>query len=136
MQFLTYTAYKKSKDEHSFYDPKKVISAWSRGSWFLTPKQLNGVIKSNIHPDILSKNHTDIASIIMQYLSSGDILAFHGKNQEVYFVPKNHSAAFQEKFPQAMLIDQEEEDLKKFIREINVSSSINGMYHTPSVLDR
>lgn len=100
VQFFDQSKYDFWKVDHYTYDPLKIFSAISRGSWFLTPHQaLHGIqkeIPDTVRADILKKRPQEI---LYSYLQGGQLKAFSGKDGEVYLVPRDHIGNFEEKFP-------------------------------------
>lgn len=68
------------KKDHYTFDPLKVVSAWSRGSWFLTPYQMLVVIRHEIPEDVregVLKKRTQ--EILWDYIEQGTICAYTGE---------------------------------------------------------
>lgn len=88
------------RNDHYTYDPLKIISAWSRWSWFMTPRQviycIQREIPENIRNDLLRKRPQ---GIFYDYLKSGILVAYkwEGTN-DIYIVPSSQEQNFSAKF--------------------------------------
>lgn len=112
IQYYTPEWYEFWKVDHYLYDPLKVMSAWSRGSWFLTPHQAINCIEQEISTDVIFNKfrrtngfkHLDSPQgILYDYLKKGSLLVFlDSETQGVYIVPLDHAEAFTNKFKSRM----------------------------------
>ena len=122
IQFHDQKGYNYWKTEHYLFDPRKIISAWSRGSWFFTPHQLLSIIRREIPEDIregiLKMRAQDI---IREYINKEYILAYKWPSWEVYFTPKASVKNFEEKFPTAKLIEKEDSGLITFVDRMSIN---------------
>ncbi len=99
IQFFDQWKYDFWKKNHYEFDPLKVISAWSRGSWFLTPHQVLYCIQKEIPSTIRDDNNLwRPQDIFYNYLKSRKLIAYIWSSDEVYITPGSHDAKFQEKF--------------------------------------
>lgn len=118
------SAYDFWKTEHYEFDPLKIISAWSRWSWFLTPIQTLNTVRQNIDRDILeSKIKKRPQWVIWDYIQEGRLLAYRWKNDEIYMVPRQHEKQFESKFSHAALIAKSDKVLKSFIDTLSSETS-------------
>jgi hypothetical protein len=125
IQFYNQDWYEYWKKDHYTFDPLKIISAWSRGSWFITPRQLLDVIRYNIPRNILEiKLKKFPHEIIKDYIREWAIIPYKSKNNTIYFVPKQYESFFTEKFPYTEVLDTKEDLLQSFISNISSPTSI------------
>ena len=88
------------------------MSAWSRGSWFLTPHQAMNCIEQEISTDIIFnkfrrtdrfKHLSSPQDILYDYLKKLSLLAFlDTETQGIYIVPLDHEEHFTNKFKSRM----------------------------------
>lgn len=124
VQFYNQSSYDFWKTDHYMFDPLKVVSAWSRGSWFLTPKQFLNTIRTNIHQDVRETKLKKLPQQIFQdYISSGLVIAYAGSNKEVYIVPKQFEKEFNGKFQHVHAIEKSTPELRNFIRNLSDEST-------------
>ena len=104
IQFFDQSKYDFWKTNHYEFDPLKVISAWSRGSWFLTPHQVIHCIQKEI-PSNIRDNYKlwRPQDIFYNYLKSGKLIAYTWNDGAIYITPKSHEVRFIEKFNQKWL---------------------------------
>lgn len=121
IQFYDEEGYNFWKRDHYTFDPLKVISAWSRGSWFITPKQLLYIIRREISDDVrdtvLRKLSQDI---ILDYIKAGNLLAYIWTKGEVYFTMPDHKENFEEKFRGSQQIDIHNSGFQDFIKNLTI----------------
>lgn len=123
-QFYDQTGYDFWKNDHYTFDPLKIVSAWSRGSWFVTPHQLLHIVKKEIPESIRETVLQKLPQqIIINYLQKWQILGFCWKNEDVYFVPSQYKEEYMEKFPAMHELDpNNNEEFLKFISHMSISS--------------
>lgn len=122
------------KKDHFTFDPLKVVKGWARGSWFITPHQLQNTIIHEISEEVRNGVLQKTPNQIMKsYITSHKILVYVSKDEEVFLVLKNHKSEFEAKKPPTMnLIEkpQEHHDLMEFIEKLGSESVLNA---SPSI---
>lgn len=121
IQFHEESSYKYWMDDHHLYDPLKIVSAWWRGSWFVTPNQLLHIVRKeipeNIRETIIKKLPQQI---ILDYLNTWRILAFKWEKWDIYFSALWQVEKFKEKFPKASHIEKWDKEMTNFITWITI----------------
>lgn len=95
VQFFDETGYNFWKRDHYTYDPLKVISAASRGNWFITPHQALLAIQKEIPDTVLQQVNQTPQQILYSYIEKGQLIAYVWiASWAVYISPKDHSKNF------------------------------------------
>ncbi len=117
------------KEDHFTFDPLKVVKAWSRWSWFITPHQLQNTICEEIPKEVLFKIIKKTPNqILWSYITSHRILAYVSESQEVFLVPKDHKNEFELKKANGIhLIKKpaDNTDLRNFILNLWTNNALN-----------
>jgi hypothetical protein len=125
IQFHNQSGYEWWKKDHYRFDPKKIISAICRGSYFITPHQIFNIIKEEIPDDILKQVlQSTIKKEYIRYVRSGLLIPYTINNNELLFTTKDYESGFLEKFRHAHKVHiNDDSSVFDFIKEINLSES-------------
>lgn len=123
VQFYDQSGYDFWKTDHYRFDPKKIISAVCRWSYFITPHQVFNIIKEEIPENILKKIlDSNIKKEFIDYIKKGSLIPYVINNQELIFTTKDYENGLREKFKNAQKIDPPNDArVIEFIKKINIS---------------
>ncbi len=119
IQFYNQNGYDFWKSDHLTFDVLKVVSAWARWGWFITPRQMLDVVRKNIPRNILeAKLKKRPQEIIYGYIQSGALIPYIWKNNALYLVPKQYEYLFFWKFTHSIKMDKNDSYIRDFISSI------------------
>ncbi len=126
IQFYNQSGYDFWKTEHYQFDPKKIISAVCRWSYFITPHQVFNIIKEEI-PDIVFKTilKSNIKKEFINYIKNWSLIPYMINNNEVIFTTKDYESWLQDKFKGAQKIDNWDQRIYDFIKALHLSAPSN-----------